>query len=68
MIIHSVAPLSHLVETPEYPELTVKSFSGGYFEGRNTPEGFVLSRLHSTDPALYLKKNYAPNSIIFRKD
>ncbi len=64
MLIHSVTPIHYLTEQPEYPALTMKQFSGGFLEGRETPQGFMLSRLHSTDPGLYLKKEYAPGTEI----
>ncbi len=68
MLIHSVTPVHYLKEQPEYPALTFKRFSGGFLEGQETPQGFMLSRLHSTDPRIYLKKEYAPGSeILLRK-
>jgi hypothetical protein len=64
MLIHSVAPLSNLLPAPVYPPLTTRRFAGGMLEGQETPEGFVLSRLYSTDPAMYLKSEYTPGMTI----
>lgn len=63
MLIHSVTPADFLREFPEYPQLTMKKFYGGFIEGEDTPQGFVISRLHSTNPALYLSKAYAPGAV-----
>lgn len=35
---------------------------GGYLEGRREGDGLVVSRLISTDPALYLDPQYAPGA------
>lgn len=63
MLIHSVTSPLMLTEQQSYPEMTLKPFEGGYLEGFDTPQGFKLSRLHSTDPSLYLNKGYAPGSM-----
>ena len=64
MVIHSVTPVSLLLEHPESPEMSVQRINGGYIEGHNTPQGFRAFRLHATDPAMYLKSEYAPGSIL----
>ncbi|HHY51671.1 MAG TPA: hypothetical protein GX499_00305 [Clostridiales bacterium] len=67
MVIHSVMPYPFLMEQPEQPPSTVMEIQGGYLEGYHSPKGFVASRLITTDPALYLKAEYAPGSIIHPK-
>lgn len=52
-----------LSEQPEYPEISIKPFEGGYIEGFDTPQGFQVSRLMSTDPKLYLDKKYMPGGV-----
>jgi len=64
VIIHSVTPVHFLLEQSEGPTMNMHRINGGYLEGRHTPQGFQASRLHSTDPALYLKNEYAPGSIL----
>ena len=64
MIIHSIAPLHLLLEQPQIPQASMRQISGGYLEGVETPEGFQATRLCSTNPALYLKNEYAPGSIL----
>ena len=64
MLIHSITPLDFLREPPEYPQLVMKRFRGGLLEGEETPQGFVISRLYSTDPALYLKEQYGPGAVL----
>lgn len=63
MLIHSVTPPLMLSEQPEIPALEQKLIAGGYVEGSNTPQGFVLSRLCSTNPSDYLDSRYAPGQI-----
>jgi hypothetical protein len=62
MLIHSITPRCFLEEQPVLPQLTMRQFPGGMLEGEETPRGFVISRLYSTDPALYLSKDYAPGA------
>jgi len=64
VIIHSIAPLDFLQEQPQIPKATMRQISGGYLEGLETPQGFQATRLCSTNPALYLKSEYAPGSIL----
>ena len=67
MIVHSVTPVHFLLDQPESPSASMQQIEGGYVEGYHTPQGFHMSRLHSTDPALYLKNEYAPGSILRRQ-
>jgi hypothetical protein len=53
-----------LTEQPPYPEMTTRRFAFGLAEGTQTPGGFMLSRLYATDPALYLKKEFAPGQLL----
>lgn len=64
MIIHSVMPASYLQEAPTLPTASLRSIEGGYLEGHDTPQGFETSRIISTDLSHYLKKEYAPGSIL----
>lgn len=63
MLIHSVTSPLMLTEQQPYPEAKFKPFEGGYLEGFDTPQGFMLSRLNSTDPSLYLDSAYTPGGI-----
>lgn len=62
MLIHSVSPPLMLSKS-QYPDTSLKPFDGGYIEGFDTAQGFQVSRLHSTDPGLYLKNEYSPGGI-----
>ena len=66
MVIHSVSPLAMISEQPQAqtPQITMKRMAFGHIEGYDTPEGFCVQRVHTTDPAHYLNKNYTPGSII----
>ncbi|MCI8441623.1 MAG: hypothetical protein HFG27_03710 [Provencibacterium sp.] len=63
MILHSVAPLSMLLPEQEQPPLETLPAGGALLEGRRTPEGFLVSRLISTNPADYLSARYMPGSL-----
>ena len=67
MIIHSISPIHFLLEQAESHPVSVQQIDGGYLEGYHSPQGFHASRLHSTNPALYLKNEYAPGSILRRQ-
>ena len=64
MIIHSVTPLDMLIEQAPPQRTASMQEDGGCAEGVETPEGFMMTRLHSTNPALYLKKELSPGSIL----
>jgi len=66
MIIHSVTPIPFLLEEGEGAQMSARQIAGGHLEGYHTPEGFKTARLYSTDPALYLKNEYSPGSILRR--
>ncbi|MCL2578491.1 MAG: YlzJ-like family protein [Oscillospiraceae bacterium] len=63
MIIHSVTPIQYLLEDEKPSRIRAIAVAGGQLEGQDTPQGFVATRLYSTDPALYLKNEYKPGSI-----
>ena len=63
MLIHSIAPLPLLLPPDEEPRPETLSLSGALLEGRRTPQGFLVSRLLSTNPADYLCGRYAPGSL-----
>lgn len=63
MIIHSIVPVDFLTEQPVLPVCTLKQFKGGMVEGIKTEQGFVINRIISTDPSIYLNPKYAPGQI-----
>lgn len=62
MIIHSVTPAWYLMEQPAAPTMEAVGFDGGYLEGVRQGGDLLISRVISTDPAVYLKPEYAPGS------
>ncbi len=46
----------------QQPELKIKD--GRIFEGEKGENGFVISRLISTDPADYLNPGFSPGSVL----
>ncbi len=62
MILYT--PLSPWQVLPEYrPQFQVRQMGGRYLVGEQTPEGFVLQRLISTNPRDYLSPNFAPGRL-----
>jgi len=58
MILYTLAPLAEHLQPPEkqeYPECTC-SLSGGFLHGIMTQQGFRITGIYSTDPAMYLRK------------
>lgn len=62
MILHSVAPLSLLLEPDETPPPETITVRGALLAGRRTPEGFAVSRVLSTNPRDYLV--FSPGSTL----
>lgn len=62
MVIHSVTPLYMLQPECKFPPCVTMQVDGNLIEGYQSENGFQLSRLYSTDPAMYLKKEYFPGS------
>ena len=62
MIIHSVTPTWYLMEQPAAPTMEVAGLDGGYLEGVRQGRDLIISRVISTDPAVYLKPEFAPGS------
>lgn len=63
MLIHSVTPAQLLIEQPQSLQPSTLRIDGGILEGYETPGGFQTQRLLSTDPAMYLRAEYAPGQI-----
>lgn len=50
------------------PRPVARKIPGGYIEGTDTPDGFMVSRLISTDLKNYLKTEYSPGSMMNKID
>lgn len=64
MIIHSVTPIQYLMYEPEIPQLEAKAVPYGYAYGENCAEGFKINSIFSTDPSVYLNKDYSVGSFL----
>ena len=64
MLIHSVTPPQFLTEAAETPECVWKALPFGQVQGYDTPQGFRVSRIQSTNPRMYLKAEYSPGSML----
>lgn len=68
VLIHSVTPPHMLSPQSELPAISQKKIGDSYLEGFDTPQGFQLCRICSTDPAMYLRKELSPGSIYSGND
>jgi hypothetical protein len=62
VLIHSVTPGQYLQQS-DLPEATMKRTAFGYVEGHQTPAGFCVQRIHTTDLTQYLNKTCTPGQI-----
>ncbi len=62
MIIHSIVDPFEIFYTPSLPQTECKSINGGVLELEKSADGYRVKSLFSTDPSLYLKKEYQPDS------
>lgn len=62
MFIHSVMPAHLLIPNESSPVSAYRQIGNSYLEGEQTPQGFRLYRIHSTDPAMYLREGFTPGS------
>ena len=63
MVIHSVTHRFLLGEDTNLPGFIVRETPFGHLTGLDTPEGFRIARIHSTNPADYLNEAYSPGCI-----
>jgi hypothetical protein len=59
MILWTTVPFEMIFPSEPSKSCTME-FDGGILEGTRSDEGFTVSRLISTDPKQYLKKENAP--------
>lgn len=62
MFIHSVMPNMFLLPEDTGTAREFKDGGGYMCEGTQTPEGFKIERIISTDPKHYLDKGMSPGS------
>jgi len=62
VLIHAAAPV-WMPQAPVSPT-AVRRFAGGCCEGLDTPQGFVVQRIISTDPADYLSPHCYPGAVL----
>ncbi len=64
MLIHSVTPLEYLMPPPPMGHMECMAFGGGYVQGYRTDKGLEVSRVISTDPAVYLDPQLQPGAVL----
>lgn len=67
MVIHSIVDPQEMMERQADPSSWV-NVSGGMLQGIRGENGLVVTRLVSTDPAMYLDPRYAPGAIYPAQD
>lgn len=63
MFLYTVVSAEQLLYNDNLPACICKKIEGGYLEGEETPDGFLVSRLISTDPKVFLDERYAPGAL-----
>lgn len=63
-LIHSVVPQELLDPGEPLPPRQCRAFRGGYLELSGDASNCTISRIISTDPALYLDPHLAPGQTI----
>ena len=67
MFLWTREPMENILPSCD-PRLVARKIPGGYIEGTDTPDGFMVSRLISTDLKNYLKTEYSPGSMMNKID
>ncbi len=65
MILYSIVPPEQVFPSPP-PEYAVRRVHNSYIQGIEQGGEFTVSRLISTDPAMYLDPRYRPGSVLKR--
>lgn len=63
MFLWTIEPMDSVFPSCD-PRPVSRRIPGGYVEGIDTPEGFRVSRLISTDLKNYLRTEYYPGSMM----
>ena len=58
-VIHSIVPANQIFPA-EPPKTELVNLNGSFLEGIRSKDGLQISRVISTDPAMYLNEKYAP--------
>ena len=58
MLIHSITPIEQLQYPSTQATMQAKETSFGYIYGEECIEGFKISSVFSTDPAIYMDEKY----------
>lgn len=66
MLIHSIAPIEYLMGPAAPSNSVCRTYGSRVLQGHETPQGFVLERVISTDPADYLRADWSPGSLLPR--
>ncbi len=58
-VIHSIVPADQIFPA-EPPRIELVNLNGSFLEGTRGKDGIQITRVISTDPAMYLNEKYAP--------
>ena len=67
MFLWTREPMENILPSCD-PRPVARKIPGGYIEGTDTPDGFMVSCLISTDLKNYLKTEYSPGSMMNKID
>jgi hypothetical protein len=62
MILHTIVSMEDIMGPPPVQNTITKRVKGGIVELSGTDGNYTVNRLFSTDPSMYLKKEYHPAS------
>lgn len=62
MLIHSIIDPLEMMEKTQDPSVW-RQVPGGFLQGVQCRDGLTVTRLISTDPALYLDPRYQPGAV-----
>ena len=63
MILYTILPAEQIFAEGAAPQCECVSLDGMILEGVKGPDGLQISRVISTDPAVYLDSRYSPGQV-----
>lgn len=61
MLLHTIVSMEDIFATNSAADIKTEKINGGHTEYEKVNGEYKLRRLISTDPAMYLKKQYQPS-------
>ncbi len=64
MLLYTKEPYELIFQNQENNKTVTKTVNGVLLEGYEMPDGLYITRVLSTNPKVYLRREYSPGSII----